>query len=284
VDAIETSKTHRLYLLLKERIVSGAFRSGERLPSEPNLAATHALSRVTVRRALDGLSRDGLITRQPGAGTFVNVARTHAPLIADLSNMLTHLKAMGHATGVRLLSFDYVTPPPAIAEALNLKPGERTQWSVRVRSLDGVPFSHLSTHVPERIGSTYTADDLSSRPLLELLERSGIVANKADQTLSATLAGPDTAAALGVEIGSPLISLTRVVKGADGRGIEHLSALYRPDMHSFHMEMLRSGDGANRHWRPSTRVAPETTSTPSSQRTPAPRPDRAGPSSARRRA
>ncbi len=258
LDAIETSKTHKVYLLLKERITSGVFLPGQRLPSEPHLAESHGLSRVTIRRALDGLARDGLITRQAGSGTFVSDMSCRPPMVADLSNMMAHLTAMGRATQVRLVAFSYVTPPAAIATALKLKPGERTQSSLRVRSMDGVPFSYLATHVPERIGLTYTEHDLGSRPLLELLERSGVVACRADQTISATLAGPDAAEALDVEIGSALISLTRVVIGVDGRGIEHLSALYRPDMHAFHMEMLRKGDGENRHWRPMT-GAPATT-------------------------
>ncbi len=260
MDAIETSKTHKVYLLLKERITSGAFLPGHRLPSEPHLAQSHGLSRVTIRRALDGLARDGLITRQAGSGTFVSDTSSRPPVVADLSNMMAHLTAMGRATQVRLLAFSYVTPPAAIAAALKLKSGERTQSSLRVRTMDGVPFSYLATHVPERIGVTYTEHDLGSRPLLELLERSGVVATKADQTISATLAGPEAAEALDVEIGSALISLTRVVLGVDGRGIEHLSALYRPDMHAFHMEMLRKGDGANRHWRPTTGAS--TTGTP----------------------
>lgn len=256
MDAIETSKTHRVYLLLKERITSGALQPGHRLPSEPSLAMTHGLSRVTIRRALDGLAREGLITRHAGSGTFVTAQIAKAPVVADLSNMLSHLVAMGRATRVKLLSFAYVAPPAAIAQALHLGAEERTQASIRVRYIDDKPLSYLVTHVPERIGVTYSEGDLASRPLLELLERSGVVAEKADQTITATLAGPDTAKALGVEIGSPLISLTRVVLGTDGRGIEHLAALYRPDMHAFHMEMLRTGDGTNRHWRPLAGAAP----------------------------
>ncbi len=255
MDAIETSKTHKLYLLLKERITSGALAPGSRLPSEPDLAASHGLSRVTIRRALDGLARDGLISRMPGAGTFVKDIAARPPVVADLANMMAHLVAMGRATRVKLLSFAYVTPPAPIAEALRLRPGERTQAALRVRYLDDKPMSYLSTHIPERIGASFTAEDLAHQPLLELLERSGVVAHKADQTISATLAGPEAAEALDVEIGSALIALTRVVLGADGRGIEHLSALYRPDMHAFHMEMVRTGDGSSRHWRPTTGAA-----------------------------
>ena len=250
MDAIDTSKTHRLYLLLKERITSGALPPGQRLPSEPSLASLHGLSRVTIRRALDGLAREGLITRQPGSGTFVTHPGSPPPVVADLSNMLAHLVAMGRATRVKLLSFAYLTPPAAVATALQLRSDERVQHSLRVRYLDDTPFSFLSTYVPERIGVTYSESDLVATPLLELLERSGVGAAKAQQTISATLASPDVAEALDVEIGSALLSLTRVVLGADGQGIEYLSALYRPDRHAFRMEMVRTGRGSDRRWQP----------------------------------
>ncbi len=252
MHAAETSKTHLLYLLLKERITSGAVAPDQRLPSEPALAAQYGLSRVTVRRALDGLAQEGLITRAAGAGTFVAPVAAQAPMVADLSNVLAHLVQMGRDTRVRLLAFSYGVPPAPVARALRLAPGERTQHSLRVRYLDDVPFSYLSTHVPERIGVTYSEADLATRPLLALLEQSGVAADKADQTISATLAGPEAAEALGVEVGSALLSMTRVVLDAEGRGIEHLAALYRPDKHAFHMELTRTGGGSARRWEPSS--------------------------------
>jgi GntR family transcriptional regulator len=256
MDTIESSKTHRLYVLLKERITSGALTTGQRLPSEPDLAINHGLSRVTVRRALDGLEQDGLIRRQAGAGTFVLDVNPNRAVVADLSNMLAHLVAMGRATRVHLLDFGYEKPPAGIAEALRIGPIAKTQRSVRIRYLDDTPFSHLTTYVPEEIGLTYTESDLATTPLLSLLERSGIVANKASQTISATLAGPEISQRLQVEVGSPLISLTRVVFDVEGRGVEHLSAFYRPDMHAFEMELNRTGRGAERRWSPVAKPIP----------------------------
>jgi GntR family transcriptional regulator len=256
VDAIESSKTLRLYLLLKERIASGALAAGERLPGEPALASAHGLSRVTVRRALDGLARDGLIRRRPGAGTWVRAAERVQPLTGDLSNMLAHLAAMGRDTEAAVLSFGYAVPPPHVAAALGLPSGEAAQLAVRVRSVEGEPFSHLTTWVPERIGRSFTRDDLAGTPMLTLLERSGVVAAGAEQWITATLAAPEAAAALGVEIGAPLLSLTRVVRDDAGRGVEHLAALYRPDRHRFHMQLTRAGEGADRWWQTARPPAP----------------------------
>jgi GntR family transcriptional regulator len=266
LDAALSSKTHRLYLLLKEGIVTGAFAAGDRLPGEPQLAQTHNLSRVTVRRALDGLARDGLIRRSPGSGTFVRGDGAAKPLTGDLTNMLAHLAAMGRDTEVALLSFGYMDPPAAIAAALKLAPGERTQHALRVRSMEGQPFSYLTTHVPERIGRNFTGSDLAATPMLTLLERSGVVADRAEQSITATLAAPEAAAALGVAVGAPLLSLTRTVYDTQGQGVEYLAALYRPDKHRFHMELTRAGEGPDRYWQ--TAPSPRREPTPKSSTIP----------------
>jgi GntR family transcriptional regulator len=243
---IEPSKTHRLYLLLKEQIVSGALPEGGKLPSEPRLASEHSLSRVTVRRALEGLAREGLIVRQAGSGTFVNGAGRPQRVTGNLTDMLAHLAEMGRSSTVRLLSFAYAAAPPVVAGALGLSKDAIAQQALRVRAIAGTPFSHLTTYVPEAIGRTYSKRALERFPLLTLLERSGVAVARAEQTISATLAGPDVAAALGVVAGAPLLALTRVVFDEAGRGVEYLSALYRPDIHCIRMEMTRSSHG--RYW------------------------------------
>ena len=82
------------------------------------------------------------------------------------------------------------------------------------------------------------------------MERSGVKVDAAHQTVSATLASPDVAEVLGVSVGAPLLSLDRVVTDAEGRGVEYLSALYRPDMFKLEMALTRVGDGKARHWEP----------------------------------
>ncbi|MBX9992163.1 GntR family transcriptional regulator [Phreatobacter oligotrophus] len=253
-EAIETSKTRRVYLTLRDRISSGELTPGTRLPSEPDLAELHDVSRVTIRRALAELEREGLISRRPGAGTFITARMIKRPIVADLSNALAHLVEMGRSTDVRLLQFGYVDPSPEVAEALKLDDGEKVQRSVRVRIIDGEPFSYLVTHVPQRIGTTYSEAELGVQPLLTLIERSGVKVDRATQTITATLAGPDVAEALGIDIGAPLLALTRVVSDVKRRGIEHLAAFYRPDRYSFQMDLVRIDSGGDRLWSPVERL------------------------------
>lgn len=254
-DRLQEAKARQVYLVLRDRIMSGAMGFGARLPTENDLALAHAVSRVTVRRALGELQREHLIERRRSAGTRVVYRAPPARMMADISGVLANLADMGRSTGVKLLSFGYVQASGPAAEALGAGGHELLQRSVRVRSADGLPFSYLLAHVPERIGVTFNAKELGDRPLLELLERSGVKVERATQRISAALAAPDVARALGIETGSPLIELVRTVYDRDGRGVEHLYALYRPDRYSFEFDLVRSGAARKRSWSASLPAA-----------------------------
>ncbi|WP_099826200.1 GntR family transcriptional regulator [Oceaniglobus indicus] len=246
----EGGKSRRVYLLLRDEIAGGHLPEGAMLPGEQRLADRHGVSRVTVRRALDALARDGMIEKRGGAGSVVRGPATAGAIAADMTTLIPQIVAMGRQTTARLLSFAYGPAPHPVAEGLGLREGDRVQTAVRVRSAEGVPFSHLTTNVPENIAQNYSESDLATTPLFALLERGGVVIGGARQSVTAALAAPDVADALGVATGSALLSLTRVVQDADGGGVEYLSALYRPDMFRLEMALARVGKGAARHWEP----------------------------------
>ncbi len=231
---------HRVYLLLRQRIAEGAWPPSQPMPGEHELAAMHDVSRITVRRALERLEAEGLIVRRRGAGTF-----TRPPVIEkrreNLRGLLENLVMMGVRTQVRLLDFAYLPAPPEIAEALELAPGAIVQKSERIRSMKGVPFSHLTTWVPEHIGRHYRPEDLATRPLLGLLQEAGVPPARASQLISAKLADSNVAPLLTVEPGSPLLWTRRQVRDTAGQVIEWIEALYRPEMYEYQISMVRRG-------------------------------------------
>jgi GntR family transcriptional regulator len=251
-DWLGEAKAKQVYMVLRDRILSGALTLGAKLPTENDLARRYGVSRVTVRRALGELARERLIERRPSAGTRVTYRPGPAPITADISDVLANLADMGRRTAVKLIAFDYVPATGVVADALGVTADQLLQRSVRVRAFDRVPFSYLTTHVPERVAVTFSKQELAARPLLELLERAGVKIGNARQRISAGLATPEVAQALDVRTGSPLIELTRVVCDRSGRAVEHLHALYRPDRYAFEMELVRSGATAEA-WSP---VAP----------------------------
>lgn len=245
----EGGKARRVYLLLRDDISSGGHAPGSLLPGEQRLAERFGVSRVTIRRALDALDEDGLIERRAGSGTRVVDTPSSEAMSADMATLIPGLVAMGQHSA-RLLSFTYDIPPAQVARDMGLDPADRVQTAIRVRLADGQPFSHLTTHVPQDIASNYSEADLAGTPLYRLLERSGVAVASAQQTVSATLASPDVAEALEISTGSGLLSLRRVVRDANGRAVEYLSALYRPDRFKLEMSLSRVGDTGARHWEP----------------------------------
>jgi GntR family transcriptional regulator len=253
-DWLGEAKAKQVYMVLRDRILSGALSFGVKLPTENELAQRYGVSRVTVRRALGELARERLIERRRSAGTRVIYRPGPAPITADISGVLANLADMGRRTVVSLIAFDYVPARGAVAQALGIKPDQLLQRSVRVRALDQVPFSYLTTHVPEEVAVTFSKQELASRPLLELLERAGVKIANARQRISAGLATPEVAQALDVRTGSPLIELVRVLYDRSGRAVEHLHALYRPDRYAFEMDLVRSAAPA-KGWSPVMRRA-----------------------------
>jgi GntR family transcriptional regulator len=245
-------KYHQIYLVLLQQIQEGEFPAGSALPNEKTIAEQFSVSRITVRKAMERLEREGRIERFRGRGTFARPLPTTSPVQASMSGSIENLIAMGLKTKVQVLSFDYVSASPEVAIALGLSVGSTVQKVVRLRSLEGRTFSHLVSYVPEDIGRTYTRDDLTELPLLVLLERGGTQVGKAEQVISATLATPDIAGYLGTDAGSPLLSVRRVVFDREDRPIEFIIGLYRPDTYENRMTFERRSESSGMLWAPAS--------------------------------
>jgi GntR family transcriptional regulator len=245
---LPTPLYHQIYLILRDRITDGSTAADTNLPSEMELTTLYGVSRITAKRALNELAAEGLVVRERGRGTRVRAMPPAPPLRASIEGLLENLFAMGLKTEVALLDFDYVAATPDVARALDCAAGETVQRAVRVRGIAGEPFSHLTTFVPEAIGRTYSRRDLAAKPLLSLLERSGVRVSRAEQVISARLADTPVAAHLGVEIGSALLKITRTVRDQRGMAVEFITGLYRPDRYQYAMSLSRVQEHRRSLW------------------------------------
>lgn len=255
-DALPLPKYHQIYLVLREQLHEGRFAHG--LPGELALMRQFGVARVTVRRALQELAGEGLITRERGRGTrplaTVETIATEERAAAArsrttrLTGLLENLVSTSLNTTVRVLEVRHVGATGEVAQALGLDTGADVQKAVRVRSTREGPLSHITTWVPGGLASGFGKRELAKKPILVLLEESGVRVGGAQQTISARLADAQVAPHLGVAVGTALLAVRRLIHDEQGRPVQWLHGLYRPDRYEYQMQLSRVGDIAAKVW------------------------------------
>lgn len=251
-QALPLPKYHRIYLVLREQLQEGRFEGG--VPGELALMRQFGVARVTVRRALEQLADEGLIAREPGRGTRAIgpderiAGGAGEPMRTHLTGLLENLVSMGLRTSVKVLDVETVTASGAVASALGLAPGDAVQKAVRVRSTREGPLSHITTYVPADIARRFGRRELSRKPILLLLEESGVKVGRAVQTISARLADAEVAGHLDLAVGSALLAVRRLIYDEQERPVQWLHGLYRPDRYEYEMQLSRVGSIDAKVW------------------------------------
>jgi len=254
-------KYHQIYLVLRERLEEGLFAGG--LPGELALMVQFSVARVTVRRALERLSDERLISRNPGRRTLpIPPAAVHEDHLkknksrANLHGLLENLVTMGLHTKVKVIDVATITASTKVAEALQVKLGDLVQKAVRVRSTREGPLSHITTYIPADIARQFGARELAKKPILVLLEESGVKVGRAHQTISAGLADNVLAEHLGISVGSALLAVRRLVYDDTDKPVQWLHGFYRPDRYAYEMELSRVGSIDAKIWVNKDTTAP----------------------------
>jgi len=242
---------YQVYMVLQQRIREGEWSRDTLMPTEEEFTQKFGVSRVTIRKALNMLQAEKLITREQGRGTFASPPpRGHAR--ANFSGLLENIVDFELHTRVKVLVFETVKLPDDAARQLECPPGALGRKIVRVRSDRETPFSYTTCYVPEPEAKLLNGESLGNRTVQAALAAAGVVMTAAEQRLSATVADLATASFLRVAVGSPLISMTRVVRSDKGRPVELVRALYRPDKYEYRVNLARERGGDAPRWTMTT--------------------------------
>lgn len=242
---------HRIYMLLAEQLRDGRFPMGQALPSELQLADRYGVSRVTIRRTLDRLEREGLIRRRRGSGTYPVAPKRPAPSERDdIGGMLANLITMEKATSAITLWSGDTLQPEWVRATGKVPATQRLFKIVRRRDKEGAPFSVSVLMLPMALAALVDVDGLGDEPVMVALERAGVIPMTAEQVLTVALADSDLAADIGVEVGAPLICMRRTVLDPKGEAILFQESVYPPDRYEYRMTLSRITAGVAPRWMP----------------------------------
>jgi len=129
------------------KVHSGYWREGQRLPTETELARTYGVNRHTLRRALQDLSRRGLVEAAPRRGTFVSNAKIEYP-IREQTRFSEIIREAGREPGGKLITCKITTAPPEMAHKLRIAEKAKVVAAEYVRFANDVPVCWASSWFP----------------------------------------------------------------------------------------------------------------------------------------
>lgn len=236
LSALDPDSSQPLYQqlqrALREAIERGALGPDDALPSERQLAAELGISRITVRKAIDGLAEEGLLIRRQGSGNFVGTRIEKN--FAKLTSFSEDMRARGRVPSSQWLKKQAGQVTPEEAMRLALSPGAQVYRFHRLRFADDEPMALEYCTIAASALPSIDAVDAS---LYDALERAGNRPTRALQRLRALLLEEDQARLLEAKAGDAGLLVERVGYLRDGRAIELSQSYYRGDTYDFVAEL-----------------------------------------------
>ena len=228
---------HQAATLLEEAIRDGHYPIGTLLEGEHELAERLGVSRLTLRKAVDGLVAKGLLVRERGVGTRVVRPRVTRSIVAPLTSLREDLERDGVEVATRVLILDERPSPSDAAPVLGIPAGNPVLFLERLRSVDGRPIAVMRNAFPPGL-FTSSADELATRSLYEVMREQGVEPRSATQTISAEPPTEDDARLLELDAHQPVLVLERVGLNGNGHCVEYSRTRYAGDRYSFEMQLV----------------------------------------------
>ena len=232
---------HQVEHLIRHRVAKNHYPPGSQIASEHELCRELKVSRITVREALRGLVREGLLVKVQGKGTFVS---------PDAITPLPPMKYTGALEDIyeRVLRLNVVNveitrvPVPAPLRQLLSLPAEETELTCikRLRHINDEPFSFTVNFLPVSIGDRIRKEDLFSAPLMAVLEgEMKIPIVRAAETVEAAPADPEVSGLLQIPVLYPVMHVTRTMYTEGDRPFEVVETFYRADKYKYSVSLTR---------------------------------------------
>ncbi|ENM5738416.1 GntR family transcriptional regulator [Vibrio mimicus] len=230
IDKLDTKSSTPLYLQLKNALKSAIdeklLAHGNVLPSERKLSLALGVSRVTVVKALAELLDQGLVIKNRGKGTVVNLPVHYNLSGGGFSSQLQHQGQVSNRWLVRELQ------PLCgdLMKELELSEEQMMAKIKRVRLVDDLPVSIETTYIPETF---LPRPDLLDGSLYAHWKEQGIEPDIQEYSLTTYAATDDEARMLEIPVGSQLMKVVLKSRDKKGKVLEYGSAICRSDFYHF---------------------------------------------------
>ncbi|MHC5249353.1 GntR family transcriptional regulator, LSA1692 subfamily [Enterococcus sp. LJL90] len=225
---------------IEEKIKTGVYVSSQKLPSEYDLATEFAVSRLTVRKAIDFLIQQNLLFKMKGKGTYVmQPSEKYQSGKSGLVGFTESAKAFGKSSNTKVLVYDQ-TPqaPQTILNAMQLTKQGDLVYIERLRSFDEEPMTIEHLYVKSSTVKDVTKEQLANS-LFELIEKTVEIAYS-HQEVEAMLADQELAKLLQIKKNDPVLKVNSIAYSATAIPIIYDTSYYRADKYTFKNTLIRN--------------------------------------------
>ena len=223
---------------LEDAIAQGALQPHQRIPSERQLSDQFGVSRMTVRQAIEAITRDRLLYSRPGQGTFVAEPKVIEQPLRHLTSFSEDILGRGMQPSSQVLHQEVIPASFELAGLFGLPPTIRVAKVKRLRLIDDEPVAIETVHIPEQFVPGLLDRDLAVDSLYEILRSDyGLALVSARQTIQAATAGPDEMTHLRMDGPDPVLKISRLTFDGRERLVEYVQSIYRGDRYHLTVEL-----------------------------------------------
>ncbi|HET6439079.1 MAG TPA: histidine utilization repressor [Anaeromyxobacter sp.] len=197
----------RIRGFILDRIQAGAWREGDLIPSEPELARRFRVARMTVNRAVRELAVERVLRRVRGAGTFVAEPPRRATLV-HIRSIAAEIADRGGTHRAQVLELARHRAGQALAAEMGVTPGAAVFRSRIVHAQDGVPVQYEERWVNAALLPGYGAQDFRALTPNEYLTHEAPL-ERVEYRIEARAAPPAVRRALRLCASEPCLLLHR---------------------------------------------------------------------------
>lgn len=225
----------QIHQWLLAMIAKGEIKRGDKLPTEAELSHMFAVNRMTVRKAMDSLVFDAMVTRQPGKGTFLTSEKPK-DLIYTLKNITSFgndMQSAGIKPSYQAAEVKVIQADSELSKMLKLKNDERVIYSLRVLHANDIPVLIEKSYLPYCKFKDILDMDFNTTLYQTITEKFDITLDHATQCLTAEFPGEEEARIFGLSEPCPCMKMETVVYDPHNSPVEALFAYYRGDKYKF---------------------------------------------------
>lgn len=201
------------YIYIKDdlinRINDSEYNEGDFLPTEESLSELYGVSRITIRKALDELTKYGYIKKNRGSGSIVinKKGQIKSPYLKSFTE---EMEEKHKEIETKVMSFKIIKASEEISKLIDVAVDSQVYLIERLRIASGIPMIFVRSYMEVEKNKDLTLQDLE-RSKFEYAKKKGYDIDCSIQNIDAISANDFIAKVLNIEPGTPLIKSRNLI-------------------------------------------------------------------------